>query len=67
MVPVPTDPQMPRLAFVYDIALGVRKDDMALKQELEDVLQRRQVEIRRILEEYGIPLMPEAQAQDAAK
>jgi hypothetical protein len=38
-----------------------------LKQELEEVLQRRQVEIRSILEDYGIPLVQETKAQDASK
>jgi quinoprotein dehydrogenase-associated probable ABC transporter substrate-binding protein len=64
---VPPDPGLPLLPFVFDISLGVRKDDTALKQELEEVLQRRQVEIRSILEGYGIPLVQEAKAQDAFK
>jgi mxaJ protein len=64
---VPPDPGLPRLPFVFNISLGVRKDDTALKQELEEVLQRRQVEIRSILEDYGIPLVQETKAQDASK
>jgi hypothetical protein len=50
-----------------DISLGVRKEDTALKQELEEVLQRRRVEIRSVLEDYGIPLVQEAKPRDAAK
>jgi ABC-type amino acid transport substrate-binding protein len=64
---VPPDPGLPRLPFAFDISLGVRKDDTALKQELEEVLQRRQVEIRSILEDYGIPFAQEAKPQDASK
>jgi mxaJ protein len=67
ILPVPPDPGLPCLPFALDISLGVRKDDTALKQELEEVLQRRQVEIRSILEDYGIPLVQETKAQDASK
>ena len=67
IVSVPPDPGLPRLPFAFDIALGVRKEDTALKQELEEVLQRRQVEIRSILEDYGIPLVQEAKPRDASK
>jgi ABC-type amino acid transport substrate-binding protein len=67
IVSVPPDPGLPRLPFAFDIALGVRKEDTALKQELEEVLQRRQVEIRSVLEDYGIPLVQEAKSQDAFK
>jgi mxaJ protein len=41
----------------FDISMGVRKGDKALKAELEEVLGRRHDEIQRILEEYGVPLL----------
>jgi len=40
----------------FDIGLGVRRRDRALRDSLETVLERRAPEIRAILEEYGIPL-----------
>jgi mxaJ protein len=55
---VPITPESePPFRFAYDIALGVRKNDTALKQELDDALDRRAPEIRRILAEYGVPLV----------
>ena len=46
----------------FDISMGVKKDNQALKRELEGILDRRQPEIRAILEDYGIPLMPSHQS-----
>jgi mxaJ protein len=45
----------PFLPFVYDISLGVRRGDDALRQQLEDFLERRKPEIEHILDEYGVP------------
>jgi len=46
--------------FVYDIAMGVRRDDAALAQRLDDVIARRHGEIRRVLADYGVPLVEQA-------
>ncbi|HWJ05712.1 MAG TPA: quinoprotein dehydrogenase-associated putative ABC transporter substrate-binding protein [Steroidobacteraceae bacterium] len=40
----------------YAIALGVRKGDETLRLQLQQVLERRQAEIRRLLERFGVPL-----------
>jgi mxaJ protein len=40
---------------VFDISMGVRKEDEALRQEIDDALQRRRSEIAAILAEYGVP------------
>lgn len=45
--------------FVFAIAMGVRADDSLLAREVGAVLARRAPEVRRILEEYGVPLVPE--------
>ncbi|HSJ13857.1 MAG TPA: hypothetical protein VK939_05550 [Longimicrobiales bacterium] len=45
----------PFLPFVFDIALGVRREDVALHQELEEALQRRAADVERLLDEYGVP------------
>ena len=42
---------------VNDIAMGVRPGEDAFQRELEAILDRKQGEIRRILEEYGVPLV----------
>jgi mxaJ protein len=43
--------------FVYDIAMGVRRDDTVLAQRLDDVIARRHDEIRRVLIAFGVPLV----------
>jgi quinoprotein dehydrogenase-associated probable ABC transporter substrate-binding protein len=64
LVPVPPSPDLPSLPFVFAIAMGVRKHDVALKTELEAVLQQQQTAVQALLEEYGIPLVrPDADAK----
>lgn len=48
------------LRFTYDMALGVRKGDSALKEQLEGVLDRRHKQILKVLEQYGIPVVESA-------
>jgi mxaJ protein len=43
------------LPFAFDIAVGVRKHDLALRDRLDDVLARRKDDIDRILAEYHVP------------
>jgi len=50
----------PGLPFTFAISMGVRKGNIALRDELETILARRQSEIRRILDQYGIPQLPTA-------
>ncbi|PYT05524.1 MAG: quinoprotein dehydrogenase-associated putative ABC transporter substrate-binding protein [Acidobacteria bacterium] len=54
---VPVSPQidLPFLPFVFDISMGLRRGDDALRQQLEDFLERRRPEIEKILDEYGVP------------
>jgi quinoprotein dehydrogenase-associated probable ABC transporter substrate-binding protein len=42
--------------FMFDIAMGVRRDDTALREALDAIIVRRTTEIRRILVDYGVPL-----------
>lgn len=49
------DPQQPALAFRYEMSIGVRRDDVALRDALQAALSRRQPEIDAILDEYGVP------------
>lgn len=50
----------PNLRFAFDISLAVRKEDRALKQELENILDRKKAQIDRILSDYGVPLVSDA-------
>ena len=54
----PKDPLLEDMPFAYDISMGVRKEDTALAEKLNNSLQRRQGEIARILGEYRVPLIP---------
>ncbi len=62
--PVPLDvvqvsPQVdvPFTPFVFDLAMGVRRNDTALRALLDQVIERRQADIDRLLERYGVPLL----------
>jgi mxaJ protein len=43
------------LPFVFDISMGVRRDDLALARELDEFIARRRTDIDDILNRYGIP------------
>jgi mxaJ protein len=47
----------PMLPMMFDISMGVRRDDRALRRELDDVLTQRSAQIQALLGEYGIPLV----------
>jgi mxaJ protein len=55
LTPVTPQIDVPFLPFVYDISMGVRRDDPGLKAEVEEVLRRRRAEVDAILAEYGVP------------
>jgi mxaJ protein len=46
----------PSLRFTFDIAMGVRRDDSALRADLDAIITRHRDDIRRILRAYGVPL-----------
>ena len=54
---VPVTPQVdaPRLPMTFDIAMGVRREDEAFRQEIDAILARRRPEIDAILTAYGVP------------
>ena len=52
----PADPAQPLVPFAYDIALGVRKDQIGLRDELDGALEHRRADILAILNAYGVPL-----------
>lgn len=45
------------LPMTFEMSMGVKKGNRALKTQLEEALDRRQAEIRKILEDYGVPLL----------
>jgi mxaJ protein len=56
LVPVSPDDQA-TLPFTYEMSMGVRRGDTTFRSELEGVLDRRRDEIRKVLEDYGVPLV----------
>jgi mxaJ protein len=55
LTPVIPQIDLPFLPFVFDISMGVRRGNDALRQELNGIIERRRAEIDRILAEYGVP------------
>jgi mxaJ protein len=53
----PVAPRMdgPRLPMVFDISMGVRRDDAAFAAEIDAALDRRRAEVDAILADYGVP------------
>jgi mxaJ protein len=62
----PVRPQFdgPRLPMVWDISMGVRKEDEALRQEIDAALSRRRGDINGILTSFGVP-RPDAASRTA--
>jgi mxaJ protein len=48
----------PPLRYAFNIAMGVRRSDRALRDRLDEVIARRQSEINVILDSYGVPRLP---------
>jgi quinoprotein dehydrogenase-associated probable ABC transporter substrate-binding protein len=55
LTPVSPQIDLPFVPFVFDISMGVRRGDNALKDRLEQELDRRHDDIDRILDQYGVP------------
>jgi mxaJ protein len=47
----------PQRPMVFDVSMGTRKADTALREEVEAVLARRAVEVKALLARYGVPLV----------
>ncbi|MEO1969878.1 MAG: quinoprotein dehydrogenase-associated putative ABC transporter substrate-binding protein [Sphingomonadaceae bacterium] len=61
-VPLRIEPVTPWLdqaqwPMVYDVSMGVRKDEGKLRKRIEGILTHRKARIRTILEKYGVPLV----------
>ena len=55
LTPVEPEVDQPALPFTFAIAMGVRKGNTALRNELEGVIEKRKGEINAILDRYGVP------------
>jgi mxaJ protein len=48
----------PQWPMQFDISVGVRKDDVALRRDLDRALERHRPEIAAILQRYAVPVVP---------
>jgi mxaJ protein len=55
VTPIESDPLHPALPLAFDIGMGVRHGDVALRDQLDKELIRRHAEIEQILRSYGVP------------
>jgi mxaJ protein len=56
---VPVEPAAdPHLPFTFAIAIGVRRSDNALREEIDAILTRKREAIGAILNDYGVPRVP---------
>jgi mxaJ protein len=62
LVPVSPQIDLPFLPHVYDISMGVRRVDVALRDSLERAMATRRADIDAILREYGVPVVTAAGA-----
>ncbi len=57
LVPVSPEIDPPGLPFVFDIAVGVRRGDAAMRDRVQGALDRRRAAIHDILENYDVPMV----------
>jgi mxaJ protein len=55
--PILSDPVKPEATFVFPMAVSVRKADTALRDRLQQALDRREADIAAILRDAGVPLV----------
>lgn len=56
----------PQWPMVFDVSMGVRREDVALRRELDRALARLAPRVRALLLEYSFPTAPEAGAAPAS-
>jgi mxaJ protein len=55
IVPVSPQIELPYLPFVFDISMGVRRQDTSLRDTLDAILARRRAGVDSILKAFGVP------------
>jgi mxaJ protein len=56
MVPITGTEHFLPIVFQFPIAIGLRKEDIALRNRLNEIIAERAPEIRRLLASYGMPI-----------
>jgi len=60
VTPVANEFDMPNLPMAFDISMGLRLDEGALRKDVEGALERRRREIDAVLRDYDVPRLDEA-------
>jgi len=58
ITPVSPETEPDGLRFAFSVAMGVRKSDKALRDQVEAVLKRRRSEVEQVLDQYHLPRLP---------
>ena len=67
VVPLAERDSLSNTPFRFNIGMGVRRRDRALRDSLQTVLDRKGPEIQAILKEYGVPTFPIEAPADSAR
>ncbi|HEX6087703.1 MAG TPA: substrate-binding domain-containing protein [Thermoanaerobaculia bacterium] len=59
VTPFTPEIDLPFLPFVFDISMAVRREDTALRDRLDRIIEKRSREIAAILRDYGVPRLDE--------
>ena len=63
IVPVTPNATDAMLPFAFDISMAVRRDEVALHDALDGVIERRGADIRRILRAFNVPLLERSETR----
>ena len=66
LVPVSPQIDLPFMPLVFDMAMGVRRQDTAFRHQLDSIIDRRRDAIAAILDEYSVPRVGTATASAPA-
>lgn len=58
ILPLTDDDKDPNMQFEFNMSMAVRAGDRSLKELLESLIDKHQVEILSIIDEYNVPLLP---------
>ncbi len=67
LVPLAERDSLSNFPFRFNIGMGVRRRDRALRDSLQTVLERRAPEIQAILRQYAVPMFPIEEAADSGR
>jgi mxaJ protein len=56
LVPVTPEIDLPFLPMAFDISMGVRREDEALRDELDAIIERKRPEVEALLAAYDVPM-----------